>query len=63
MDREEMIEILEAIIRSEDAPATARCTAVRTLQLIAPEPPIDGVLAELDEFRPRRIPQKGNGGS
>ena len=38
MDREEMIRILEEIIRDPDTNATARCTAIRTLREI-PEPP------------------------
>ena len=37
MDREEMIRILEEIIRDPDTNATARCTAIRTLREI-PEP-------------------------
>jgi hypothetical protein len=48
MDTNEMIEILEAIIRDPDTPATARITAIRTLNQIAPPPPPeDDVLAEL----------------
>jgi hypothetical protein len=58
VDREEMIRILEEIIRDPESNATARCTAIRALREIAPEPPKDGVLAELDEFRPRRILRK-----
>jgi hypothetical protein len=48
-----MIQILEEIIRNPDAPATARCTAIRTLREI-PEPP-DTVdqFAELDADGPR----------
>ena len=38
LDREEMIRILEEIIRDPDTNATARCTAIRTLREI-PEPP------------------------
>lgn len=38
VDREEMIRILEEIIRDPDTNATARCTAIRTLREI-PEPP------------------------
>jgi hypothetical protein len=36
VDREEMIRILEEIIRDPDTNATARCTAIRTLREIAP---------------------------
>ena len=38
LEREEMIRILEKIIRDPDTNATARCTAIRTLCEI-PEPP------------------------
>jgi hypothetical protein len=38
LEREEMIRILEEIIRDPDTNATARCTAIRTLREI-PEPP------------------------
>jgi hypothetical protein len=41
LEREEMIEVLEQIIRDPDTNATARCTAIRTLREI-PEPPMDG---------------------
>jgi hypothetical protein len=58
MDREEMIEILEEIIRDPETNPTARCTAIRTLREIAPEPPASGVLADLDELRPRRVRAK-----
>jgi hypothetical protein len=44
MDAEEMIRILEEIIRDPDTPATARCTAIRTLKEF-PEAP-----AEVDQF-------------
>ena len=54
MDSEEMIEILEELIRDPDTNATAKCTAIRTLREIAPEPPATGALAALDELRPRR---------
>jgi hypothetical protein len=39
MDTEQMVEILESIILNEEAPATARCTAIRTLLEIAPADP------------------------
>jgi hypothetical protein len=54
MDADEMIRILEEIIRDEDTNATARCTAIRTLREIAPEPPATGAMYALDEFRPLR---------
>ena len=38
LEREEMIRILEEIIRDTETNATARCTAIRTLREI-PEPP------------------------
>jgi hypothetical protein len=37
LEREEMIRILEEIIRDPETNATARCTAIRTLREI-PEP-------------------------
>jgi hypothetical protein len=54
LDADEMIRILEEIIRDPDTNPTARCTAIRTLREIAPEPPATGAFAALDEFRPRR---------
>jgi hypothetical protein len=47
MDAEEMIRILEEIIRHPDTNATARCTAIRTLREI-PEPPAADQFADLD---------------
>ena len=38
LDRDEMIRILESIIRSPDTNPTARCTAIRTLLEIKPPP-------------------------
>jgi hypothetical protein len=38
LDREEMIRILEEIIRNPETNATTRCTAIRTLREF-PEPP------------------------
>jgi hypothetical protein len=58
MDAEEMIQILEEIIRDPERNATARCTAIGTLREIAPEPPVSGVFADLDELRPRRVRAK-----
>jgi hypothetical protein len=49
MEREEMVQILEELIRSDATNATAKCTAIRTLIEIAPEPPVAGDLfADLD---------------
>jgi len=57
-----MVEILEEIIEDEGTNATARCTAIRTLREIAPEPPATGGFAHLYEFEPRRGPtRKVNG--
>ena len=53
MDREEMITILEEIIRDPETNPTARCTAIRTLRDI-PQPPVIDDFAELygeDELR------------
>jgi hypothetical protein len=36
MERQEVIEILESIARDEEVNATARCTAIRTLNEIDP---------------------------
>jgi hypothetical protein len=41
MDREEMIEILEEIIRDPNTNATARCTAIRTLREFPETPALD----------------------
>ena len=54
MDQNEMVRILEEIIRDEETNATARCTAIRTLLEIAPREPSSGVWADLDELAPRR---------
>jgi hypothetical protein len=54
LDRDEMIEILEEIIRNPDTNPTARCTAIRTLLEIRPPTPSSGAWAELDELAPRR---------
>ncbi len=42
-----MVRILEEIIRDPDTNATARCTAIRTLREIEPEPPAAGALVAL----------------
>jgi len=55
MEREEMIRILEELIRDEDTNPTARCTAIRTLREIAPESPTGGGFADLYDLQtPRR---------
>jgi len=65
MDSEEMVRILEEIIRADDTNPTARCTAIRTLREIAPEPPMAEGLADLYGLTPRGRPtvrgKKGNG--
>ena len=60
MTTDEMIEILEGIIRDEKTNATARCTAIRTLMQIeddAGSRELDensNGFAELDALAPRR---------
>ena len=54
MDREEMREILEEIIRDPDTNPTARCTAIRTLLEIAPAEPISSQFSHLHEVELRR---------
>ena len=46
MEREEMITILEEIIRDPETNPTARCTAIRTLREI-PQPPVFDDFEEL----------------
>jgi hypothetical protein len=53
IDREEMREILEEIIRDPDTNPTARCTAIRTLLEIAP-PEVSSQFDDLHEVRLRR---------
>jgi hypothetical protein len=53
MTRAEMIEILESIARDEDVNATAKCTAIRTLNELAPDTHT-GAFDDLDELAPRR---------
>jgi hypothetical protein len=49
MEREEMVQILEELIRSPETNGTAKCTAIRTLMEIAPDPPVAGdVFADLE---------------
>jgi hypothetical protein len=58
MDRAEMAEILEEIIRDPDTNPTARCTAIRTLLEIVPAAePVSG-FEGLYEVEPRH---SGNG--
>jgi hypothetical protein len=49
LEREEMIRILEEIIRDPDTNATARCTAIRTLREF-PQQSEDYVFADLDLY-------------
>ena len=49
LEREEMIRILEEIIRNPDTNATARCTAIRTLRDF-PLQSEDYVFADLDLY-------------
>jgi hypothetical protein len=44
LEGEEMIRILEEIIRDPDTNPTARCTAIRTLREIPEPPAVDGLL-------------------
>jgi hypothetical protein len=53
MDREEMVRILEEIIRDPDTNATAKCTAIRTL-LEFPNPPAVDTDLYPDGFELRR---------
>ena len=52
MDSDEMIEILEAIIRDPDTNATARLTAIRTLREIPEPPAVDEPLYGADVVLP-----------
>ena len=54
LDRDEVVRILEEIIRDPDINPTARCTAIRTLLEIRPPAPSSGPWADLDELAPRR---------
>jgi len=40
VENEEMIQILEELIRDPDTNLSAKCTAIRTVREIAPEPPM-----------------------
>jgi hypothetical protein len=51
LEREEMIRILEEIIRYPETNATARCTAIRTLREI-PEPPASNQFLEGADVMP-----------
>ena len=48
LEREEMIRILEEIIRDPDTNPTARCTAIRTLREIPEPPAVDESLYNAD---------------
>ena len=54
LDRDEMVRILEQIIRDRETNPTARCTAIRTLLEIRPPAPSSDAWADLDELSPRR---------
>ena len=56
LDREEMIRILEEIIRNPDTNATARCTAIRTLREIPRPPAFDESLYNEDNVLPMTGP-------
>jgi hypothetical protein len=60
MERDEMIRILEEIIRDPDANPTARCTAIRTLREF-PRQPEDSVFADLDLYPDVELRGKGRG--
>jgi hypothetical protein len=49
MTKQEMIDILEALIRDPDTNATAKCTAIRTLREMQPDK--SGELVDLDDWR------------
>jgi hypothetical protein len=61
MESEEMIRILEEIIRNPDTNATARCTAIRTLREF-PQQPEASVFADLDLY-PDDFELRGKGRS
>jgi hypothetical protein len=60
MEREEMVRILEEIIRNPDTNPTARCTAIRTL-LEFPRQPEDSVFADLDLYPDVELRGRGRG--
>ena len=63
MESEEMIRILEEIIRNPDTNATARCTAIRTLREF-PQQPEASVFADLDLYPDDfELRGKGRGGN
>jgi hypothetical protein len=62
MEVEEMIRILEEIIRDPDANPTARCTAIRTLREF-PQQPEDSVFADLDLYPDVQLRRKGSRGN
>ena len=54
MEAAEMIEILEELIRDPETNPAAKCTAIRTLREIEPQPLHDSEMADLYELAPRR---------
>jgi hypothetical protein len=54
MDADEMIRILEEIIRDPETNPTARCTAIRTLREIPEAPAVVDQFADLDAELPLR---------
>jgi hypothetical protein len=56
VDREEMIRILEEIIRDDDANPIARVTAIRALLEIAPAEPV----SRFDDLHEVRLRRSGN---
>jgi hypothetical protein len=50
MDNDEMIQILEGLIRDPETNPTAKCTAIRTLRQIEDEPAADPLDEELDRL-------------
>jgi hypothetical protein len=60
VDREEMIRILEEIIRDPETNPTARCTAIRTLREF-PEQLGADAFADLDLLYPDGFKPRGRG--
>ena len=59
MEREEMVQILEEIIRDPAAPPTARCTAIRTLREFPKPPALDESLYDENNVLPMTGPVAG----
>jgi hypothetical protein len=57
MDSEEMIKILEELIRDPETNPTARCTAIRTLREIEPDPPPASDFTDLYKLAPKPRPK------